>query len=85
MRYRQANGAAIEIGEGLYPGEYLIPVGEALKEIHGDALRCTTDQTGRCLSVDLCNSSSDWRDDCLDLAEERAWSSPIFVDYSPSP
>ncbi|MCC7320382.1 MAG: arginine--tRNA ligase [Rubellimicrobium sp.] len=37
-RYREACGEAPEIAEGLYPGEYLIEVGEALKQRHGDAL-----------------------------------------------
>jgi arginyl-tRNA synthetase len=37
-RYREANGLEPEIREGLYPGDYLIPVGEALKEKYGDTL-----------------------------------------------
>ncbi|MCK4861372.1 MAG: arginine--tRNA ligase, partial [Rhodobacteraceae bacterium] len=37
-RYREANGQEPEIVEGLYPGDYLIPVGEALKEKYGDSL-----------------------------------------------
>jgi arginyl-tRNA synthetase len=37
-RYREANGLEPEIAEGLYPGDYLIPVGEALKEKYGDSL-----------------------------------------------
>ncbi|RYI18329.1 MAG: arginine--tRNA ligase, partial [Acetobacteraceae bacterium] len=37
-RYREANGLSPEIAEGLYPGDYLIPVGEALKEKYGDSL-----------------------------------------------
>ena len=37
-RYREANGLEPEIVEGLYPGDYLIPVGEALKEKYGDSL-----------------------------------------------
>jgi arginyl-tRNA synthetase len=37
-RYREANGLSPEIAEGLYPGDYLIPVGEALKARFGDAL-----------------------------------------------
>jgi arginyl-tRNA synthetase len=37
-RYREANGLEPEIREGLYPGDYLIPVGEALKETYGPAL-----------------------------------------------
>lgn len=37
-RYRQAHGLDPEIREGLYPGEYLIPVGEALKDAFGASL-----------------------------------------------
>ena len=37
-RYREANGLEPEIVEGLYPGDYLIPVGEALKEKYGTSL-----------------------------------------------
>jgi arginyl-tRNA synthetase len=37
-RYREAHGLSPEIAEGLYPGDYLVPVGEALKERYGDAL-----------------------------------------------
>ena len=37
-RYREAHGREPEIREGLYPGDYLIPVGEALKAKFGDTL-----------------------------------------------
>ena len=37
-RYREANGLSPEIAEGLYPGDYLIPVGEALKATYGTSL-----------------------------------------------
>ncbi len=37
-RYREANGLSPEIREGLYPGDYLIPVGEALKAKFGASL-----------------------------------------------
>jgi len=37
-RYREANGLSPEIREGLYPGDYLIPVGEALKARYGASL-----------------------------------------------
>lgn len=37
IRYREALGEGpLEIPEGLYPGEYLKPVGEALAKLHGD-------------------------------------------------
>ncbi|MCB6177023.1 arginine--tRNA ligase [Rhodobacter sp. Har01] len=37
-RYREAHGLEPEIREGLYPGDYLIPVGEALKAKYGESL-----------------------------------------------
>ena len=37
-RYREACGLEPEIREGLYPGDYLIPVGEALKARYGESL-----------------------------------------------
>jgi len=36
LRYRQALGMTVVIPEGLYPGDYLIPVGEALAAEFGD-------------------------------------------------
>jgi arginyl-tRNA synthetase len=38
LRYQEAHGRKIEIVEGLYPGDYLVPVGEALKAEFGDSL-----------------------------------------------
>src|SRR5438045_5681732 len=38
LRYREALGETITIPEGLYPGDYLKPVGEALAAEHGAAL-----------------------------------------------
>ena len=37
-RYREACGHAPEIAEGLYPGDYLVAVGEALKATYGESL-----------------------------------------------
>ncbi len=38
-RYREALGEAVgPVGEGLYPGDYLVPVGRLLAERHGPAL-----------------------------------------------
>ncbi|MFK7943670.1 MAG: arginine--tRNA ligase [Paracoccaceae bacterium] len=37
-RYREACGLEPRIAEGLYPGDYLIPVGQALKEKYGERL-----------------------------------------------
>jgi len=43
-RYREAHGLNPEIAEGLYPGDYLVPVGQALKEKYGDSLLDTGEQ-----------------------------------------
>ena len=37
LRYREALGETIEIPEGLYPGDYLKPIGAKLAAEHGDA------------------------------------------------
>ena len=46
-------------------------------------IRCEYNEKGECIKVNMCYG--DYRtakdDDCLVLIEERAWSSPIFVDY----
>lgn len=38
LRYREALGEKIEIPSGFYPGDYLVPVGQALKEEFGKGL-----------------------------------------------
>ena len=37
IRYREALGETVTIPEGLYPGDYLVPVGRALADDYGDA------------------------------------------------
>ena len=39
LRYLEALGETIEIPDGLYPGDYLKPVGELLAKTHGSALK----------------------------------------------
>ncbi|PRD34239.1 UNVERIFIED_CONTAM: argS [Trichonephila clavipes] len=56
-RYREANGLEPEIREGLYPGDYLIPVGEALKVKYGTSL--------------LDQPESVWLDDVREFATEQ--------------
>ena len=43
-RYREACGLSPEIAEGLYPGDYLVPVGQALKARYGESLLETGEQ-----------------------------------------
>ncbi|MEZ4332952.1 MAG: DUF3604 domain-containing protein [Myxococcota bacterium] len=49
--------------------------------INADGIRCERDAEGRCLEATRC--SRRLGDDCLGTEEPRAWSSPIFVDWSP--
>jgi hypothetical protein len=50
--------------------------------VNGKNLRCEYDAQGNCTKVNMCYG--DYRtapdDDCLGTIEERAWSSPIYVD-----
>jgi arginyl-tRNA synthetase len=39
LRYREALGEKIELPDGLYPGDYLVPVGQALAQQYGPGLR----------------------------------------------
>ncbi len=38
LRYLEARGQDVAFIDGTYPGDYLIPVGQALAEVHGDDL-----------------------------------------------
>ncbi len=52
--------------------------------VGADPLGCTRDSKGKCVEISPCFSKP-WTDDCLSETEERAWSSPIFVDQGPTP
>ncbi|OOY15777.1 arginine--tRNA ligase [Thioclava sp. DLFJ4-1] len=56
-RYREACGLEPEIREGLYPGDYLIPVGEAIKAKYGESL--------------LDKPEEDWLEDIREFATEQ--------------
>ncbi len=47
--------------------------------VAADPLGCRRDETGACVQVDPCFGRED-DDECLAQTEERAWSSPIFVN-----
>ncbi len=48
--------------------------------VDGNPLGCSYDASGRCVKVDPCYARPN-TDDCRSPIEERAWSSPIFVDH----
>ena len=61
---------------------YVRAIEEPSPTVNAKNLRCETDASGRCVQVNPCYG--DYRtpasDDCLADSEERAWSSPIYLD-----
>jgi hypothetical protein len=62
---------------------YVRAIQEASPTVNGGGLRCARDESGRCIEVNPCRADEPtaYEDDCLESVEERAWSSPIFVDF----
>ena len=62
---------------------YVRAIQEPSSSVNAKNIRCEYNEKGECIKVNLCYG--DYRtakdDDCLTMIEERAWSSPIFVDY----
>jgi hypothetical protein len=48
--------------------------------VGADPLGCKRNEAGECVALDTCKDRPD-SDDCLAPTEERAWSSPIFVEW----
>jgi hypothetical protein len=62
---------------------YVRAIEEPTPTVNGGNLRCDRDEQGRCLQARPCyaDSRTDPADDCLAETEQRAWSSPIFIDF----
>jgi len=60
---------------------YARAIQEPTPAVNAGGLRCRFDESGNCVEVNPCwgDYRTPYRDDCLALNEERAWSSPIFV------
>ena len=63
---------------------YVRAIQEPSKKINADNLRCTYDDAGNCVEVNMCygDDRTARDDECLGEVEERAWSSPIYVEHS---
>jgi hypothetical protein len=59
---------------------YVRAIEEPSLAVGADPLGCTRDERGRCVALDACIDRPD-DDECLAPTEERAWSSPIFVEW----
>lgn len=50
--------------------------------INADGLRCVYNDKGECLETNACPGSTPASDECLAETEQRAWSSPITIDWA---
>jgi len=66
---------------------YVRAIEEPSLTVNADNLRCEYDDKGNCIKVNMCYGGRQTPDDddCLAISEERAWSSPIFVDWQRAP
>ena len=63
---------------------YVRALQQAQSTINAGGLRCEFDDRGQCIKLNACygdNRTAD-DDDCVADAQHRAWSSPIFIDYT---
>jgi hypothetical protein len=81
------NGCQVAFTDGEFDGAgrdavyYVRAIEAPSLAVDANPLGCTYDAEGRCVEVDPCFGRPD-EDDCLGETEERAWSSPIFVDHA---
>ena len=62
---------------------YVRAIQEATPAVNGQNLRCQMNAAGVCVDLKPCHgddAKTDYEDDCTAPIEERAWSSPIWVD-----
>lgn len=63
---------------------YARAVQEPTPTVNAENLRCTYDEAGRCVKANPCYKDyrTGYEEECRAASAERAWSSPIFVDYA---
>ena len=62
---------------------YVRAIEEPSLRINAGNLRCDYDSDGNCKKVNICYGGykTSREDNCTMMSEERAWSSPIFVNF----
>ena len=62
---------------------YVRAIEESTPTLSADPLGCEFDENGQCVKAEVCRVGVDKnRGECIAPAEHRAWSSPIFLNYS---
>lgn len=78
-----AEGCVVRFEDDEFPDRrrdtlyYVRALEESRPGILGNPLRPQRNAAGEVVSIEICDTG----DDCLDPVQERAWSSPIFVDH----
>jgi hypothetical protein len=84
------NGCSFEfkdpdfVREGRETVYYVRAIEAASDAVNAALMRCQYDDSGQCTSANICSASplfTPSEEDCLAPNEERAWSSPIFIDF----
>jgi hypothetical protein len=71
------------VEEGRPATYYVRAIQEPTQVFNAETLRCERDADGNCVDTNPCDSGHEGvDDDCLSEGEERAWSSPIYLQPS---
>jgi hypothetical protein len=85
----EGNGCTVEFEDPDHAGAgrtsiyYVRAIEEPSPAVNGGGLRCVRDESGECIEPRPCfgdDAKTPYQDDCLAEVEERAWSSPIWID-----
>ena len=71
------------VADGREAVYYARVIQEATPTVQGDPLACEYNDAGMCVKTNICMGGG-VEDDCLSPAEQRAWSSPIYVTHGVS-